>query len=1127
MRDGSTLLLSCLLLMAAFLPLTLPDASPLGDKVHSMTSDMPTRGKIDWVVLTNGTWASHINASTSFSVHFDNMNGTLEGSTPYDPYFDHNATVRKAIDAAPRWLNDTLSWKFSEFSSFHGNRLANLLLNDSVDWRYRDEIAFTIAHLPTAVLSSTWVWPELLIENVEMIYKVAEEVRYAYLTDINTSDGLRTTITYNVPNGTMTLPDEIYYEYLVMPRNSLEQPNYMNRTTRSYTYPGDGWFWRTFLYYEADPGYPVLRGSLMNQTTLWNGTRNGFESNGAVGAVTKWEMSSMTFGMPELDRRSSQPVLAYGEHIGMCGENSYLLTAVAKTALIPTVTVINFDAMHGWNMFYDRGWHVWRAYDGVIDDAFAEGGPGSVNVHTAMNPDSTQFSSAYLHTQTANITVGVKDANGMPVDGASVRLYSYPASNYDYGYGLIGNHTDALGETGFEVGYGFPYYVQILSPIGKNTEDMASIPLAVPDAVPGSQNRFNVTLNTTMPLEANLTRMTESKIGVRFNATLLDIDQSTRSFTDPMSYGRWTWKGYPDRSILRMYIVDDENLTLYRNGSEFFPAGILNLTPSGDESVILTDDHDWHVIISGLSSPLTRTFAEFSLSISRSNVTPEAVILSPGPGAYLFGEELYFSGELDPYPSYLGEVQYLWFVNGSSEPIHQEADFNWTPDVGNYLVTFSVWKENTMISSDNVTFQVVHPNRPPVASISSPEDGTVVLAGTSLLFGSNGTYDPDGDILAYEWTIPSTGTFLSDQPSFGRKLIVGDHTIRLKVTDPGGLSSHIIVNISVIIGNTRPIPNILSPANHSNHYEDELLKLSANGSYDLEGDELSFLWTSDKDGELSAEKEVNVHLSLGLHILTLVVTDGDLSSSAYVEVSIDPRPLPVNERPVAVISSPGDGDSFHVRELIVFNSDGSFDPEGAPVSLIWSVNGINVSTSVSFAMYLHEGIHSISLRVSDGDLSTAGSITIIVTNRPPVLSILMNGTPIMEQNLITVIENDTLVFDASSSLDPDGGSLTFRWALDNMTVGTGPVLTISMTRGYHELKLTLEDGEGRSVMFVQGFNCILSIPPDGEGPTDDHDDGKLPLALYLVPTFLIVLFLSIAIIFFLLSRPEKDVFFEE
>ncbi|MGA1793861.1 MAG: hypothetical protein ACMUHM_07920 [Thermoplasmatota archaeon] len=1124
MRARYTPLLFCLLLIAPAASFAVQSTSIAKASPDLYLLSSPTRGKVEWTPLVNGSWSSYVNASTDIRIEFDNMNGTLEGSDPYDPYYDHNATVRAAIDAAPQWLNDTLSWKFSEFWSYHGQRLAELLLNDSVDWRYRDEIAFTIAHLPTNVLSSMWVWPELLIENVEMVYKVAEEVKYASITDVNTSEGLRTTITYNIPGGTVTLPDEIYYENLVMPRNSMEQPNYMNRSTKRYTYPDDGWFWRTFLYYESDPGYPVLRDTLLNQTTLWNGTTNDFQSNGAVGAVTKWQMDSMIFGMPEY--RSNQPVMAYGEHIGMCGENSYLLSAVAKTALIPTVTVINFDWMHGWNMFYDRGWHVWRAYDGIINDTYAEGGPGGVNAHAAFNPDSTQFNSAYLHTQTANLTVGVFDANGIPVDGAMVKLYSYPASNYEYDYGLIGNHTDANGETDFEIGFGYPYYVQVITPMGLHLDDMVPIPMAVPSAIAGVHHWFNVTLNKTMPLKANLTKMDQTDIGLQFNATVDFLEQSTRSITDPLSFSRYTWKSYPDRSVVRLFFLDDENYQLYLNGSEFFPAGVLNISAGAPGSIVLPDG-DWHIVLPGLANPLTRSLVGLDIEVSRSKVTPEAVILSPDPGTYMLGTELHFSGILDPYPPYLGEVQYFWFVNTSSDPISSEREFSWTPEVGIYLVTFSVWKDTEMIGSARVVFEIEAPNRPPIAVISAPEEDFVVTAGTNITFLSTGSMDPDGDPLEYEWTIPATGTFLSDAPSFTRKFVIGDHTVRLKVTDPQGLASFDWVNFSVQKANSPPIPYIDSPENYATFYVDEYVLLSAFGSYDLDGDELAYTWTSDLDGLLSSMMEDNVLLTLGQHVITLNVSDGKDFTLTEVIIYIDERPPPGNEPPVAVISSPDNGEGFYVRQLIIFHSNGSLDPEGANLTFRWSIDGINLSNERSFALYLAEGVHTVTLFVSDGELTSKTSITVIVTNRAPVISITMNTTAVPEGEMITIIENETQIFDASGSFDPDGGGLSFNWTLDGEELSTDPVLTVTMARGYHEIRLLVYDEEGRSALFVKGLNCIYVEPPEIPDGGVQGDNKKVSLAWYLVPLGLILLFIIISVLFFLLTRSQSDFYVEE
>ena len=423
-----------------------------GDPTRDPPGSPPqTRDPVEWIKLNEVNSSSFLNSTNDLTVEYETDENKIATYDGWDPYFDHNLTIRKAIDAAPQWLNDTLSWKFHTIWDWYGYQFADLLTNESIDWRYKDEIAFAIANTPDDILNRYYVFPKVLYDNVKMIYQVAEDVDYAEIIDTNTTDGLHSSITYQLPSGKFTLPEEIYYWYITMPRNSLEYPYYVNLTSGLQTEPENGVFWREYLYYNSDTGYPVLRDYLSNCSTLWNRTTNEVQENGAVAAVTRWQMESMVFGMPQ--KRSNLPVIAYQQHIGMCGENSYLLTAVGKIALIPTVTVISFEMMHAWNMFFEDGWRVWRAYDGVIDDPYAEGGPGSVSVHTALNPDGSGFSAAPIHTSTANITVRVQDANGRPVDGAMVKLDSQPSTNSHLIYGLIANHTDPGGEATFEVGH--------------------------------------------------------------------------------------------------------------------------------------------------------------------------------------------------------------------------------------------------------------------------------------------------------------------------------------------------------------------------------------------------------------------------------------------------------------------------------------------------------------------------------------------------------------------------------------------------------------------------------------------------------------------------------------------------
>ena len=205
------------------------------------------------------------------------------------------------------------------------------------------------------------------------------------------------------------------------------------------------------------------------------------------------------------------------------------------------------------------------------------------------------------------------------------------------------------------------------------------------------------------------------------------------------------------------------------------------------------------------------------------------------------------------------------------------------------------------------------------------------------------------------------------------------------------------------------------------------------------------------------------------------------------------------------------------------------DPEGYPVAFLWKVDDHNVSTSPSFSMYLKEGVHSISLTISDQNHSVTSSLAVIVTNRAPVMSVLLNGTSIPEDDVITVIENETLIFDASGSSDPDGGKLTFTWILDGETIGTGPQLILTLDGGYHQLRLTINDEDGRTATLIKGLNCIMKPEPDNNGTDKIDDDQKgVALSLYIIPSILIMVFLATAIVFFILSRgKKKDEYFEE
>jgi glucose/arabinose dehydrogenase len=101
-------------------------------------------------------------------------------------------------------------------------------------------------------------------------------------------------------------------------------------------------------------------------------------------------------------------------------------------------------------------------------------------------------------------------------------------------------------------------------------------------------------------------------------------------------------------------------------------------------------------------------------------------------------------------------------------------------------------------------------NQPPTAVLqASPTSGPAPL---TVDFDATGSSDPDaGDTLTYAWDLDGDGQFddsTAARPSF--TYAAGNHTVRLRVTDPQGASGTDSVVISA--GNTPPDATILQPA---------------------------------------------------------------------------------------------------------------------------------------------------------------------------------------------------------------------------------------------------------------------------------------------------------------------------
>ncbi len=116
--------------------------------------------------------------------------------------------------------------------------------------------------------------------------------------------------------------------------------------------------------------------------------------------------------------------------------------------------------------------------------------------------------------------------------------------------------------------------------------------------------------------------------------------------------------------------------------------------------------------------------------------------------------------------------------------------------------TISVWINSTEDednTNDVATLVItVSSGQPPVVMIASPLNNSQHAMGDPISFSSEGTYDPEGGNLTYNWVSGRDGV-LSDQPNFATSSLSADiHVITLTVEDEDGFIVVEIVYITVV-----------------------------------------------------------------------------------------------------------------------------------------------------------------------------------------------------------------------------------------------------------------------------------------------------------------------------------------
>jgi hypothetical protein len=331
--------------------------------------------------------------------------------------------AKNAIVRAPVWIQRDLA---RQFHAIKCDVYADLILN--ADEKVVDEIAFSIASSPIGDVPPA----DVIKENAIALYENDKHIRYADVVDYNISEKTHySTVRYQVvENGltkTLEYPPYIYYWYVVHPRVTSENPAQVYRR-----------FWRDYLFYHNDIGYPLLKEKLSQISLLWDcqsyyqpayRTWKWSIANHptAIEAISYW--IGKTVPKQAYGDRPVQPNIIAHEHNGWCGELQKIAVAALRTSLIPSVGICDHGEDHVWREFFERGWHEndnwWADGGGAVDkpDVYAYKWRKNISALFAWRGDDSIYdvTPRYIHqADRVKVRFVVTDLNSNPVDGARI-----------------------------------------------------------------------------------------------------------------------------------------------------------------------------------------------------------------------------------------------------------------------------------------------------------------------------------------------------------------------------------------------------------------------------------------------------------------------------------------------------------------------------------------------------------------------------------------------------------------------------------------------------------------------------------------------------------------------------------
>ncbi|UCC93144.1 MAG: hypothetical protein JSW25_00245 [Thermoplasmata archaeon] len=204
-----------------------------------------------------------------------------------------------------------------------------------------------------------------------------------------------------------------------------------------------------------------------------------------------------------------------------------------------------------------------------------------------------------------------------------------------------------------------------------------------------------------------------------------------------------------------------------------------------------------------------------------------------------------------------------------------------------------------------------------------------------------------------------------------------------------GLLALILMAVPTVADNAPPTAIISSPDDGDDFMVSEAVTFDGSESIDEDPDNLTYEWNISGQIISGPDKAIiqRTFTTTGDVLVVLRVVDvGGRESTTFITIRI----RAFNQAPVAIVSSPEEGQRFLNGRNINFDGSDSFDPDGGTLVYRWETNRTidPIGTTASFSIRLPLGRYQVTLYVFDqvGDPGEAVVNISVEINVPPELS---------------------------------------------------------------------------------------------------------------------------------------------